>query len=56
MAGAGDIPPAPAMLSFVQETAGGLSETLASSPLLALAVLFLLSLTLNLVPFWWGLP
>ena len=50
MAGAGDLSPAPAMLAFVQEAAGGLSETLASSPLLALAVLFGAGVATSLTP------
>ena len=51
MAGAGDLSPAPAMIAFLQqETAGGLSETLASSPLLALAVLFGAGVATSLTP------
>ena len=51
MAGSGEILPAPAMIaSAAQESAGGLSETLASSPLLALVVLFGAGVATSLTP------
>ena len=51
MAGAGGVTPAPAIIAFVpQEAARGLSETLASSPLLAIAVLFGAGVATSLTP------
>ena len=51
MAGADGVSSAPAMIAFLsQESAGGLSETLASSPLLALAVLFGAGVATSLTP------
>ena len=51
MAGADGVSSAPAMIAFLpQEAAGGLSGTLASSPLLALAVLFGAGVATSLTP------
>ena len=51
MAGAGGVPQVPAMSAFpLQEAVGGLGETLASSPLLALAVLFGAGVATSLTP------
>jgi len=51
MAGAGGVTPAPAIIAFVpQEAARGLSETLASSPPLAIAVLFGAGVATSLTP------